>query len=63
MLKREDHEELVRVLSQAAMEDGFEFNVVEMDKLDNQQQIRLAARTTILMGVHGKLFISLLARS
>lgn len=27
--------------------------VVAVDKLDNQQQIRLAARTTILMGVHG----------
>lgn len=24
-----------------------------MDKLNNQQQVRLAARTTILLGVHG----------
>lgn len=31
MLKEEDHEELVRVMTQAAMEDGFEFNVVESE--------------------------------
>jgi len=29
MLNNDDHEELVRVMTQAAMEDGFEFNVVE----------------------------------
>lgn len=29
MLNNDDHEELVRVMMQAAMEDGFEFNVVE----------------------------------
>lgn len=33
MLKEEDHEELVRVMTQAAMEDGFEFNVVESESI------------------------------
>ncbi|CED84940.1 Glycosyltransferase AER61, uncharacterised [Phaffia rhodozyma] len=53
MLKPEDHERLVETLTRASIEDDWELNVVEMDKLSNEEQIRLAARTTILMGVHG----------
>ncbi|KAK7056614.1 hypothetical protein VNI00_002331 [Paramarasmius palmivorus] len=56
----EDHENLVRELYKLRDEHGYEVNVVSMDKLTRQEQIRLAARTTILMGVHGNGLTALL---
>ncbi|KAK0449277.1 hypothetical protein EV421DRAFT_2032523 [Armillaria borealis] len=60
MLIPEDHDRLVRELYKLRDEHGYEVNVVSMDKLSRKEQIRLAARTTIMMGVHGNGLTSLL---
>jgi len=41
-------------------ENGYEVNIVAMDKLTREEQIKLAARTTIMMGVHGNGLTALL---
>lgn len=53
MLKPEDHDTLVKELGELEKKYGWEVNIVAMDKLSRDEQIRLAARTTIMMGVHG----------
>lgn len=53
MLRKADHEKLVEELQNLHTKYGWEVNIVAMDKLSRDEQIRLAARTTILMGVHG----------
>ncbi|WVQ82768.1 hypothetical protein IAT38_004900 [Cryptococcus sp. DSM 104549] len=53
MLKKESHESLVKELHELEKKYGWEVNIVSMDKLSRDEQIRLAARTTIMMGVHG----------
>lgn len=53
MLKKADHEKLVEELHRIQKEHGYEVNIVSMDKLTRDEQIRLAARTTIMLGVHG----------
>ncbi|KAG8960184.1 hypothetical protein FRC03_006977, partial [Tulasnella sp. 419] len=60
MLKPEDHEILVAALKRLESEHGYEVNIVEMDKLSRAEQIRIAGRTTIMMGVHGNALTSLL---
>ncbi|KAG8871795.1 hypothetical protein FRB97_008280 [Tulasnella sp. 331] len=60
MLKEEDHERLVAGLRGLGQKYGWEVNVVKMEDLKRQEQIALAARTTILMGVHGEGLTSLL---
>lgn len=47
MLIKKDHEELVRELKELEKKYGWEVNVVSMDKLSRDEQIRLAARTTV----------------
>ncbi|KAG1716205.1 hypothetical protein ID866_945 [Astraeus odoratus] len=59
MLKDEDHERLVKELHTLRDRHGYEVNIVSMDKLSRAEQIRLAARTTIMMGVHGNGLTSL----
>ncbi|KAG1794183.1 uncharacterized protein HD556DRAFT_1371462 [Suillus plorans] len=59
MLKQEDHERLVEELHKLRDLYGYEVNVVEMDKLSRAEQFELAARTTIMMGVHGNGLTSL----
>ncbi|KAI5990714.1 hypothetical protein EDC04DRAFT_1370076, partial [Pisolithus marmoratus] len=59
MLRNEDHERLVQELHALRDEHGYEVNIVSMDKLSRVEQIRLAARTTIMMGVHGNGLTSL----
>ncbi|KIO13990.1 hypothetical protein M404DRAFT_121765 [Pisolithus tinctorius Marx 270] len=59
MLRKEDHERLVKELYALRDEHGYEVNIVSMDKLSRVEQIRLAARTTIMMGVHGNGLTSL----
>ncbi|KAH7883159.1 hypothetical protein F5I97DRAFT_1815379 [Phlebopus sp. FC_14] len=59
MLKPQDHEKLVEELYKLRDKYGYEVNVVSMDKLSRVEQIRLAARTTIMMGVHGNGLTSL----
>ncbi|KAI5982490.1 hypothetical protein EDD15DRAFT_2377785 [Pisolithus albus] len=56
----EDHELLVEALYALGEEYGYEVNVVSMEKLSREEQIRLAARTTIMVGVHGNGLTSLL---
>jgi hypothetical protein len=53
MLRKKDHEVLVKELENLEKKYGWEVNIVAMDKLTRDEQIRLAARTTIMMGVHG----------
>ncbi|KAH0829221.1 hypothetical protein J3R83DRAFT_2785 [Lanmaoa asiatica] len=58
-LIQEDHEKLVKELYKLRDQHGVEVNVVSMDKLSHAEQLRLAARTTIMMGVHGNGLTSL----
>ncbi|KZO98280.1 hypothetical protein CALVIDRAFT_38694 [Calocera viscosa TUFC12733] len=58
-LRREDHAALVNSLHEASEELGFELNVVELEGMSKAEQIALAARTTVLMGVHGNGLTSL----
>lgn len=60
MLIQEDHERLVEELYKLRDSFGYEVNVVSMDKLSRAEQFALAARTTIMMGVHGNGLTSLL---
>ncbi|KAF8909010.1 hypothetical protein CPB84DRAFT_1744094 [Gymnopilus junonius] len=60
MLIPEHHEKLVQELYRLRDEYGYEVNVVEAENMSRLEQIRLAARTTILMGVHGNGLTSLL---
>ncbi|KAI0634976.1 hypothetical protein C8Q77DRAFT_1171784 [Trametes polyzona] len=60
MLIQADHERLVQELYRLRDTYGYEVNVVEMDKLTRIEQFRLAARTTIMMGVHGNGLTALL---
>ncbi|KAI0777523.1 hypothetical protein BD413DRAFT_467266 [Trametes elegans] len=60
MLIQADHERLVQELYRLRDTYGYEVNVVEMDKLTRIEQFSLAARTTIMMGVHGNGLTALL---
>ncbi|KAI6046350.1 hypothetical protein EDC04DRAFT_2630162 [Pisolithus marmoratus] len=55
----EDHELLVEALEALGNEYGYEVNIVSMEKLSREEQIKLAMRTTIMMGVHGNGLTSL----
>jgi len=52
-LIQKDHEKLVEELYKLRDQYGIEVNVVSMDKLTHAEQLKLAARTTIMMGLHG----------
>ncbi|KAH7098300.1 hypothetical protein BKA62DRAFT_713673 [Auriculariales sp. MPI-PUGE-AT-0066] len=60
MLREADHLALVAELEKLHTEYGYEVNIVSMDKLTREKQMRLAARTTIMMGVHGNGLTALL---
>jgi len=60
MLIQSDHEKLVEELYKLRDQYGYEVNVVSMDKLSRFEQLELAGRTTIMMGVHGNGLTSLL---
>lgn len=60
MLRPEDHERLVKALEKLQLDHGYEVNVVHAEEMTREEQIRLAARTTILMGVHGNGLTSLI---
>lgn len=47
MLKKEDNEVLERELKELEKKHGYEVNIVSMDKMSRDEQIRLAARTTV----------------
>jgi len=59
MLREEDHDRLVSGLNGLHEKYGWEVNIVTMENLNRDQQIALAARTTILIGVHGNGLTSL----
>ncbi|KAE9395286.1 hypothetical protein BT96DRAFT_922915 [Gymnopus androsaceus JB14] len=52
-LKNEDHERLVAELYNLQSELGIEVIIVSAENLSRWEQIRLAGRSTILIGVHG----------
>ncbi|KAG9312000.1 hypothetical protein JVU11DRAFT_7272 [Chiua virens] len=54
-----DHDKLVEELYKLRDQHGVEVNIISMDKLTHAQQLGLAARTTIMMGVHGNALTSL----
>ncbi|KAG6886739.1 hypothetical protein C0992_002589 [Termitomyces sp. T32_za158] len=60
MLIKEDHEKLVEELYKLRDQYGFEINVVAAEKMSRLEQFELAARTTIMMGVHGNGLTSLI---
>ncbi|KAF7346010.1 hypothetical protein MSAN_01826900 [Mycena sanguinolenta] len=60
MLIPADHERLVYELRKLEYVYGWEVNVVVPEKMSRLEQLQLAARTTILMGVHGNGLTSLL---
>ncbi|EJD46971.1 hypothetical protein AURDEDRAFT_102827 [Auricularia subglabra TFB-10046 SS5] len=60
MLRPQDHDVLVAELNKLKEQHGYEVNIVSMDKLSREQQMRLAARSTIMMGVHGNGLTALL---
>jgi hypothetical protein len=47
MLRQEDHNRLVSKLAKLHHRFGIEVNIVELDKMPRNEQIRLAARTTV----------------
>jgi len=59
MLIPEDHDKLVQELDVLRDTYGYEVNIVSMDKLSRMEQLHLAGRTTIMMGVHGNGLTSL----
>jgi len=59
MLKPADHEKLVQELYKLRDKYGYEVNVVNPEKMSRVEQLQLAARTTIMMGVHGNGLTSL----
>ncbi|KAL4064269.1 hypothetical protein V8B97DRAFT_1875995 [Scleroderma yunnanense] len=59
MLVPEHHDHLVEELYALRDRYGYEVNVVTMERLSREEQIKLAARTTIMMGVHGNGMTSL----
>ncbi|KAF4571671.1 Glycosyltransferase 61 catalytic domain-containing protein [Pleurotus pulmonarius] len=60
MLIPADHDKLVKELYKLRDDYGYEVNIVSMDKMSRQEQITLAAKTTIMMGVHGNGLTSLI---
>ncbi|KAI0768686.1 hypothetical protein BD413DRAFT_614201 [Trametes elegans] len=48
-----DHAALVEALEEMTRKHGWELNVVEAEKLSKEQQLSIAARTTVMLGVHG----------
>ncbi|KAF9561323.1 hypothetical protein CPC08DRAFT_742558 [Agrocybe pediades] len=60
MLLPAHHDRLVKELYKLRDEHGYEVNIVNAEKMSRVEQIRIAARTTIMMGVHGNGLTSLL---
>jgi capsular polysaccharide biosynthesis protein len=52
-LREADHAALVAALEELAGRRGWELNVVRAEALTTAQQLALAARSTVLLGVHG----------
>ncbi|KAH9858516.1 hypothetical protein C2E23DRAFT_4452 [Lenzites betulinus] len=48
-----DHAALIVALEDMCKQHGWELNVVQAEKLSKEQQLSIAARTTVMLGVHG----------
>ena len=48
-LVEEDHEALVRALAELCDRRGWELNVVPMERLSKEEQLAIAARTTVML--------------
>jgi len=48
-----DHEALVNALTAMCAAHGWELNIVQAERLTKEEQLALAARTTVMIGVHG----------
>lgn len=59
-LIQSDDDVLVEELYKLRDQYGYEVNVVSMDQMSRVEQLQLAGRTTIMMGVHGNGLTSLL---
>ncbi|PCH43589.1 hypothetical protein WOLCODRAFT_138454 [Wolfiporia cocos MD-104 SS10] len=49
----EHHEALVSALTEMCAAHRWELNIVQAERLTKEEQLALAARTTVLLGVHG----------
>lgn len=52
-LRNSDHERLVAALEEAAKRHGWILEIPSMEYMPKDAQLALAARTTVLLGVHG----------
>lgn len=52
-LTPESHDELVAALEDRAAKLGWELVIVEAERMSKEEQLALAGRTTIMLGVHG----------
>ncbi|KAI0930542.1 hypothetical protein AcV5_007227 [Taiwanofungus camphoratus] len=48
-----DHEALVNALTAMCASHRWELNIVQAERLSKEEQLALAARTTVMVGVHG----------
>ncbi|KAG8862400.1 hypothetical protein FRB96_001470 [Tulasnella sp. 330] len=53
MLRPEDHQSLLVSLTDLCTSKGWTFNVVHAEHMTREEQIQMAANTTIMLGVHG----------
>ncbi|KAG9005437.1 hypothetical protein FRB93_009743 [Tulasnella sp. JGI-2019a] len=53
MLRPEDHKELVHGLRQLCASKGWQLNIVHAERMSKDEQVLMAAKTTIMLGVHG----------
>lgn len=49
----EDHEDLVAALEESAERNGYILEIPVMEAMSKDEQFALAARTTVMLGVHG----------
>ncbi|TFY54992.1 hypothetical protein EVJ58_g8531 [Rhodofomes roseus] len=49
----EDHQALVQALTAMCAAHSWELNIVQAEHLTHDEQLKLVARTTVLLGVHG----------
>ncbi|KAG9035592.1 hypothetical protein FRB95_010998 [Tulasnella sp. JGI-2019a] len=53
MLTPESHRSLIESLNQLCSSKGWEFNVVHAERMTREEQVQMAAKSTIILGVHG----------
>lgn len=56
-MKEEVHLRLVRRLEEVSRQNGWELNVPRMESMEKGDQITLASRTDVLLGIHGSAYL------